>query len=58
MVDTLTQLKDGVFNGVIDVTCPICKSELRCEPDGDTVWCEICNKIVRPKDSLVAKGLI
>ena len=55
---SIKQLKEFVNRGWVKVTCPICKTQLRCEPDGETVYCEKCKQIVTPHDSLVACGLI
>ena len=58
MRDDCEQLEQALMDGTIDVTCPKCRCELVCEPDAETVYCEVCRIVVTPKDSLVAKGLM
>ena len=58
MTSNAEQMKGAYMDGVIEVTCPSCRDILRCEPDAREVYCECCEKVVTPKDSLVSKGLI
>ena len=52
------QLDDAILTGVIRVTCPRCRKILTCEPDTEKIYCNKCNQVVIPQDSLVAQGLV
>ena len=52
------QLDSAILESIIRVTCPQCGRILPCEPDAETVYCDKCDKVVKPIDSLVAQGLV
>jgi len=44
--EELRKLKQAVYEGAVDYTCPKCGSMIRGEPDAKRLWCSSCEKQV------------
>ncbi len=53
----LTMLEDAMLYGVIEASCEMCKTNIRCEPDAIDAYCDVCEG-VRKVNGLAALGMI